>query len=76
MRNDEIAKCSVDIDADGKPEAWNVAPIGDEREHDMSELCWCRPSIEHRDPVTGKPYADGATLVIHRDATQRAAEAS
>lgn len=54
----------------------HVYPTHDEREHvtDASGVCWCGPTIENRDPLTGAEYT--APLVIHRDADQRRDEES
>lgn len=30
----------------------NCQPLAD-GEHDDSEFCWCNPSLDYRDPVTG-----------------------
>ena len=53
-------------------EPWHVYPITEE--HDLRADCWCRPRVELVDPSTGMRHA--SPLVIHRDAEQRAAEAS
>lgn len=50
----------------------HVYPV--DEPHALTEQCWCRPRVELIDPVTGRAYA--APLVVHRDASERAAAAS
>lgn len=37
-------------------DTWHVIPLGDLREHDEDEACWCTPAIE---------YVGVGTLVTH-----------
>jgi len=42
----------------------HVIPIGDEKPHETTHECACRPTVEWVDPTDGKPYENGP-LVIH-----------
>lgn len=48
----------------------------EEPKHDEDETCWCKPKVERVNPSTGLPYPNGGMLIIHRDAAERARDAS
>lgn len=41
----------------------HVMPMNDDREHEETATCWCKPIVEDRDRKTGRMYA--TPIVIH-----------
>lgn len=48
----------------------HVLPLNDERKHDLTADCWCRPRIEWQDQTTGEIYAEGP-IITHNAADCR-----
>lgn len=50
----------------------HAVPRNDEREHDLTQTCWCEPRVEWIDPDTGLPYSHpAAPMVVHNSADCR-----
>lgn len=69
---EDLTVLHVDCTPDDEP--MHVYPVSDAREHELTEECWCRPGVEMFDPDTQKQHP--VPFVVHRDAEQRAKEAS
>lgn len=49
----------------------HVVPRNDERQHELTDTCWCDPNIEWLDPDTGMSWASGGHKVHHASADGR-----
>lgn len=48
----------------------NVVPVNDDKEHSLTQECWCNPKVNWIDSETNLPFPNGP-MIVHNSSDQR-----